>query len=77
MSKPLRILILEDRRADPDLVRCELDEAGFGFVAKTVTAEREFPAELRNSAPRRSTCSGRGHARLPGCGPADALYGYD
>jgi len=52
MSKALRILILEDRPADAELVTRELRTAGFEFVAKHVTTEKEFLAELRNDAPQ-------------------------
>ena len=52
MSKPLRILILEDRAADAELVTRELRKAGFEFVAKKVTTEKEFLVELRNLAPQ-------------------------
>jgi PAS domain S-box-containing protein len=52
MSKALRILILEDRLVDADLVTRELRAAGFDFVAKTVATENEFLAELRNGAPQ-------------------------
>ena len=51
MSKALRILILEDRAADAELVTRELRKAGFEFVAKTVATEKEFLAELRSYAP--------------------------
>src|ERR1017187_211414 len=51
MSLPLRILILEDRPADAELVTRELRKAGFEFVAKTVATEKEFLAELRDAAP--------------------------
>jgi two-component system, cell cycle sensor histidine kinase and response regulator CckA len=52
MSKPLRILILEDRPADAELVTRELRKAGIEFVAKNVTTEHAFLAELRDSAPQ-------------------------
>ncbi len=52
MSKALRILILEDRLADAELVTRELRTAGFEFVAKNVATENEFLAELRKEAPQ-------------------------
>ena len=51
MDKAHRILILEDRAADAELVTRELRKAGFEFVAKTVATEKEFLAELRNCPP--------------------------
>jgi PAS domain S-box-containing protein len=52
MTKPLRILILEDQPADAELVSRELRDAGFDFVAKRVATENEFLAELWNHAPQ-------------------------
>ena len=52
MGELLRILILEDQPADAELVTRELRKAGFDFVAKTVTTEIEFLAELRTGAPQ-------------------------
>jgi PAS domain S-box-containing protein len=52
MSEALRILILEDQPADAELVTRELRKAGIEFVAKTVTTEKEFLAELRDFAPQ-------------------------
>jgi PAS domain S-box-containing protein len=52
MIEPLRILILEGRATDVDLVMRELRNAGLEFVAKAVATEREYLAELRNSAPQ-------------------------
>ena len=50
MSQPIRILILEDRAADAELVTRELRHAGFDFVIKRATTEQEFLAGLRNYA---------------------------
>ncbi len=52
MGELLRILILEDQPADAELVTRELRKAGLDFVAKTVTTEKEFLAELRTGAPQ-------------------------
>ncbi len=51
VKETLRILILEDRPADAELVTRELRQAGFEFAAKVVATEKEFLAELRDSAP--------------------------
>jgi PAS domain S-box-containing protein len=51
MSKPLHILILEGQPADADLIERELRKAGFEFVARIVTTEKEFLAGLRDAAP--------------------------
>ena len=51
MHETLHILILEDQPADAELAMRELRKAGFEFVAKTVTTEGEFLAELRDYAP--------------------------
>ncbi|MCX6926522.1 MAG: hypothetical protein NT154_25430 [Verrucomicrobia bacterium] len=52
MRKALRILILEDRPTAADMITRELCTAGIEFVAKNVTTEKEFLAELRNDAPQ-------------------------
>jgi two-component system, cell cycle sensor histidine kinase and response regulator CckA len=51
MSKALRILLLEDQPADAELIVRELRKTGFEFVAKNVTTEKEFLAELPTYAP--------------------------
>ena len=51
MTKELRILILEDRPADAELVMRELRKQGILFVAKCVATEPEFLAELRDNPP--------------------------
>ena len=82
MNKPLRILILEDRPADAELVTRELRKAGFDFVAKRVATENEFLAELRDAGAatdpgrllasrlRRIVSAGGGAKAMSG----DALY---
>ena len=50
MSKSLRILILEDRPADAELVERELRQAGFEFAARIVATKKEFLAALRDFA---------------------------
>ena len=52
MSEPLRILLLEDRATDAELVTHELREAGVEFAAKRVATENEFLTELRSYAPQ-------------------------
>ena len=49
MADPLRILILEDRAADAELIERELRAAGLAFVAKIVATEPEFLAGLRDA----------------------------
>ena len=51
MSETLRILLLEDRAADAELVTHALRQGGFEFVATRAATERDFLAGLRNSAP--------------------------
>ncbi len=52
MIELLRILILEDRAADADLVTRALRKADIEFVAKIVATEGEYLAELRAAAPQ-------------------------
>ncbi|MBI5686678.1 MAG: PAS domain S-box protein [Verrucomicrobia bacterium] len=49
MTEQLRILILEDRPADAELIERELRGEGFQFTAKRVWTKSDFLAELRNS----------------------------
>jgi PAS domain S-box-containing protein len=51
MAKELRILILEDRPADAELVMRELRKAGFQFAAKPVANEADYLAQLRSAPP--------------------------
>jgi PAS domain S-box-containing protein len=51
MTRDLRILHLEDRPADADLVLCELRREGFHFTARRVWTEADFLAGLRDSGP--------------------------
>ncbi len=51
MDKPLRILILEDRPSDADLMEFELTEAGFTFVSKRVMTQEAFKRELEEFSP--------------------------
>ena len=51
MNSKLRILILEDRPADAELVRRELFKAGFQFAEQCVATETDFLAALRDSPP--------------------------
>jgi PAS domain S-box-containing protein len=51
MDKPLRILILEDRPSDADLMEFELNEAGLTFISKRVMTEDAFAHELKEFCP--------------------------
>ena len=51
MEKPLRILILEDRASDNDLMEFELQEAGLAFTSKWVKNEREYVQALQDFSP--------------------------
>jgi DNA-binding NtrC family response regulator len=51
MDKVVRILILEDRASDDDLMEFELQEAGIVFTAKWVKTEREYVQALREFSP--------------------------
>ena len=51
MSKSLRILILEDRPADAELIQFELQEAEIPFTAKVVMTEKDFIHELDEYCP--------------------------
>ncbi|MHB8773404.1 MAG: PAS domain S-box protein [Syntrophales bacterium] len=51
MDKTLRILILEDNKADAELIQFELEEGGVAFTAKVVTSEEDFLHGLRAFSP--------------------------
>ncbi|MHB8908421.1 MAG: GAF domain-containing protein [Syntrophales bacterium] len=51
MDKALRILMLEDNRADVELIQFELEEAGFDFTAKVVAKEEDFLSGLNGFCP--------------------------
>ena len=51
MEQPVRILILEDRASDDDLIEFELQEAGLAFTSKWVKNEREYVQALRDFSP--------------------------
>ncbi|GEM_PF-3033685 len=51
MSKPIRILILEDNPADVELVQFEMKEAGITFTSKVVMTEKYFICELQEFKP--------------------------
>jgi CheY-like chemotaxis protein len=51
MEKPVRIIILEDRASDNDLMEFELREAGIDFTAKWVKDEREYVQALQDFSP--------------------------
>ena len=51
MYKELRILIVEDRPTDAELVERELHEAGIAFVSRRVETKETFLAELADFAP--------------------------
>jgi DNA-binding NtrC family response regulator len=51
MHKKIRILILEDRATDADLMEFELMEAGFDFVSKRTKNEEEYLKALKEFSP--------------------------
>jgi len=51
MNKTLRILMLEDRPEDAELIKFELEEEGFDIAAKVVMTEEEFLRELKDFSP--------------------------
>ena len=51
MEKLVRILILEDRASDNDLMEFELQEAGIAFTSKWVRNEREYVQALQDFSP--------------------------
>jgi DNA-binding response OmpR family regulator len=51
MDKVVRILILEDRASDDDLMEFELQEAGIAFTSRWVKNEREYVQALRDFSP--------------------------
>ena len=51
MHDPLRILILEDSPTDAELIRFELEEAGFSYISKITRTEKEFIHELQEFSP--------------------------
>jgi CheY-like chemotaxis protein len=50
-DKNIRILILEDRVSDCDLMEFELMEAGLAFTPKRAMNEKEYLRELDNFSP--------------------------
>jgi CheY-like chemotaxis protein len=50
-DKNIRVLILEDRASDADLVEFELLEAGLAFTSKRTANEREFLGALEEFCP--------------------------
>jgi len=51
MDKTLRLLILEDRPSDADLMEFELMEAGITFTSKRVMTEDAYIRELEEFSP--------------------------
>ncbi|MHB9096392.1 MAG: PAS domain S-box protein [Syntrophales bacterium] len=51
MAESLRILILEDKPIDAELVQYELQEAGFAFTSNVVMAEKEYVQALQEFSP--------------------------
>jgi CheY-like chemotaxis protein len=49
--KDIRILILEDRASDADLIEFELRESGLAFKSKRTTNEKEFLCTLKDFSP--------------------------
>jgi PAS domain S-box-containing protein len=50
-AESIRILILEDRPADAELIQYELQEAGLSFAAKVVMTEKDFVREIQAYRP--------------------------
>jgi DNA-binding NarL/FixJ family response regulator len=50
-GKAIRVLILEDSEADAELVRHELDRAGFATILERVDSEEAFASAVRDFAP--------------------------
>ncbi len=51
MAESLRILILEDRPVDAELVQFELREAGMAFISRVVMTEQEYLQALQDFSP--------------------------
>jgi CheY-like chemotaxis protein len=51
MEKILRILILEDRSSDADLIEFELQEAGIAFTSRRAETERDYLRALQEFSP--------------------------
>ena len=51
MAEPLRILILEDKPTDVELIQFELQEAGLTFISKVVMTEEDFAREIEGYCP--------------------------
>ena len=56
MDKVIRILILEDRASDADLMEFELMEAGFAFTTKRAINEKAFIRDLAEFSPDLILC---------------------
>ena len=51
MDKILRVLILEDRVSDADLIEFELQEAGITFTSRRADKERDYLRALQEFSP--------------------------
>jgi CheY-like chemotaxis protein len=51
MNRAVRILILEDRASDADLIEFGLEEAGIAFTSHRVAKERDFVRALQEFSP--------------------------
>jgi DNA-binding response OmpR family regulator len=51
MDKIVRILILEDRASDEELMKFELEEAGIDFTSRWVKTEKEYVQALQDFSP--------------------------
>ncbi len=51
MDKPLRVLILEGRASDADLIEFELQEAGIAFTSQRVEKEKDYLRALQEFSP--------------------------
>ena len=51
MDKEIRILILEDRVSDADLIEFELQEAGISFTSRRTVKEQDYIRALQEFSP--------------------------
>ena len=51
MDKIFRILVLEDRTSDADLIEFALEEAGIAFTSQRVVKERDYVRALQEFSP--------------------------
>ena len=51
MTKPIRVLLVEDDEADAELIAAELDAAGLGAITQRVDSRDSFESALRKFSP--------------------------